>query len=281
MTQRSSVEDVSVRRRTSPRLTTPAYLDFPGPLAFAHQGFTRSGTPNSLAAFAAAVDLGYHYLETDARATRDGTVLAFHDATLDRLTDRSGRIAALPWREVKQARIAGAEPLARLEDVLAAWPDIRLNIDVKDAATIDPLVRVIERTKAHRRVCIASFSDRRRRAVLRSLSAPVATSAGRVVTAAFRLGAGRPRLAGHALRSVDCLQVPERAGRLPVVTRETVAAAHAVGRQLHVWTINDAQAMHRLLDLGVDGIITDRADVLRDVLRSRGQWRDGSDSRAA
>lgn len=267
---------VPVRCRTSPRSLGPAYLDLPRPLAFAHQGFSRTGLSNSIAAFSAAVGLGYRYLETDARATQDGKVLTFHDATLDRLTDRSGRIAELRWREARQARIAGVEPIALLEDVLGTWPEVRLNIDVKDAATVEPLVRVVERTKAHRRVCIASFSDRRRRAVLRRLSAPVATSAGRGVTTAFRLGAGSPRLTDHALRDVDCLQVPERAGRVHVVTADTVAAAHAAGRQLHVWTVNDAQTMHRLLDLGVDGIITDRADLLRDVLRSRGQWRNGS-----
>lgn len=267
---------MSVRPRRSPQLTRAAYLDFPRPLAFAHQGFSRTGVGNSIAAFSAAVDLGYHYLETDARATLDGVVLAFHDATLDRQTDHSGRIAELLWHEVRQAKIAGVEPLALLDDVLGTWPQIRLNIDVKDAATVEPLARVVERTKAHKRVCIASFSDRRRRAVLRRLSAPVATSAGRSVTATFRLGAASPLLTDHTLRNVDCLQVPERAGRLPVVTADTVAAAHAAGRQLHVWTVNDARAMHRLLDIGVDGIITDRADVLRDVLSSRGQWRNGS-----
>lgn len=265
-----------VRRRASPPSKRAAYLDSPCPLAFAHQGFSGNGAGNSIAAFSAAVELGYQYLETDARATRDGVVLAFHDATLDRLTDGSGRIAALPWHELQRAKINGVEPLARLEDVLGTWPEIRLNIDVKDAATVEPLARVIERTRAHSRVCIASFSDRRRRAVLRRLSAPVASSAGREVTTAFRLGAGSQWLTDHALRDVDCLQVPERAGLLPVVTADTVAAAHRVGRQLHVWTVNDAQAMHRLLDLGVDGIITDRADVLREVLRSRGQWRNGS-----
>lgn len=252
-----------------------AYFDHPGPIAFAHRGFSPDGLENSHAAFAAAVDLGYRYLETDVRTTRDGVPLAFHDATLDRVTDRSGRIADLPWHEVRRARIGGAEPIVRLEDVLIEWPHARFNIDVKDAASVVPFARAIDRTRSHDRVCVASFSDKRRRDVLRRLSAPAAASAGRVTIAAFRLSTGpvgRARLVRRALRDVDCLQVPERAGSLAVVTPATVAAAHLAGKHMHVWTINAAADMHRLLDLGIDGLVTDRADTLRDVLVSRRQW---------
>lgn len=225
-----------------------------------------------MTAFAAAVDLGYRYLETDARTTRDGVVLLFHDATLDRITDRAGRVADLPWSEVSRARIRGVEPLARLEDALAAWPDVRLNIDVKNPATVAPLARAIDRTRSHDRVCVASFSDRRRRDVLRRLAAPVATSAGRAAVAGFWAGASRSGLMSHFLSDVDCLQVPEHIGPLRLVTATTVAAAHAAGKHLHVWTVNDEQAMHRLLDIGVDGLISDRADTLRAVLESRDVW---------
>lgn len=227
-----------------------------------------------MAAFAAAVALGYRYVETDAHATSDGVAVAFHDDTLDRVTDGTGRIADLPWAQVSRARISGAEPVPRLDDLLATWPDLRVNIDVKSAAAIGPVVEAIERTAAHERVCVASFSDARRRAVQRALSRPVATSAGTGTAARFRLAAAarRLRLVAGALSDVDGLQVPERSGRVAVVTAATVAAAHAVGRFVHVWTVNDADDMRRLLDLGVDGIVSDRADVLRDVLAERGEW---------
>ena len=228
-----------------------------------------------MAAFRAAIDLGYRYLETDVRTTRDGVVVAFHDATLDRVTDRSGRIADLSWREVARARIGGAEPVVRLEDLLTAWPYVRFNIDIKDPASIAPFARAIDRTRTHERVCVASFSDRRRRSVLRRLSAPVATSGGRFTVATFRMAAAAGRLGAlvaHTLRQVDCLQVPERVGPATVVTPGTVAAAHAAGKHVHVWTVNDQTAMHRLLDRGVDGLISNRADVLRDVMRVRGCW---------
>jgi glycerophosphoryl diester phosphodiesterase len=265
------------RRRTRIRteLCDRAFFDAPTPLAFAHRGFSPRGLENSLTAFAAAVELGYRYLETDVRATRDGVAIALHDPTLDRVTDRTGRICELDWSEAGRALIGGSEPLARLDDVLDAWSDIRLNIDVKDAAAVAPLARAIERTKAHDRVCVASFSDRRRRAVLRRLSAPVATAGGRWTIARFRLAASPVRWAAlvtRALRDVDCVQVPERAGRVRIVTSATVAAARAAGKQVHVWTVNDESRMHRLLDIGVHGLVTDRADVLKDILLARDAW---------
>ncbi|WP_255491781.1 glycerophosphodiester phosphodiesterase family protein [Actinotalea sp. JY-7876] len=250
------------------------YLDHPGPLPLAHRGFSPAGLENSMAAFAAAVDLGFRYVETDVHATADGVLVAFHDETLDRVTDGSGRVDRLPSSTVLRARIGGVEPVPRFEDLLGTWPDLRVNVDVKSEGAVAPLAEAVERTRAHDRVCVASFSDARRRAVVRRLSRPVATSAGTRATAAFRAAVAARSAAAvrRALRDVDCLQVPERYGRLRVVTAATVAAAHRAGAQVHVWTVDDPADMHRLLDLGVDGLVTDRADLLRDVLVARGQW---------
>ncbi|WP_130013944.1 glycerophosphodiester phosphodiesterase [Serinicoccus sediminis] len=256
-----------------------AYLDHPGPIPLAHRGFDPAGAglENSMPAFQAAVDLGYRYVETDVHATRDGVVVAFHDETLDRVTDRRGAIPELSWREVSRARIAGQEPVPRLEDLLGSFPDVRVNIDIKTPGAIVPLVRAIERTQAHARVCVTSFSDQRREAAVMRLTRPVATSAGQRSTTSFRAAAALPALirasvAARALRSVDALQVPPHHHGVEVVTPTTLDAAHEIGKLVHVWTINDAAEMHRLLDLGVDGIMTDRADLLKDVLTERGQW---------
>ncbi|ROS74543.1 glycerophosphodiester phosphodiesterase family protein [Cellulomonas sp. PhB143] len=252
------------------------YLDAPGGvLALAHRGFSLDGLENSMAAFGAAVELGFRYVETDAHATSDGVAVALHDAALDRTTDSLGAVADLPWSLVRSARIGGVEPVPLLEDVLGTWPGLRVNVDVKAAAGAPAVARAIERTASHDRVCLASFSARRRRDTLALLSRPVATSAGRGEVAAFLLAARTRMPAGTAravLRGADALQVPEDSGLLRVVDARTVAAAHRAGRQVHVWTVNEAPAIHRLLDLGVDGIVTDRADVLRDVLRARGRW---------
>ncbi len=229
-----------------------------------------------MAAFGAAVALGYRYVETDVHATADGVVVAVHDATLDRVTDATGRIADLPWSRVRQARIGGTEPVPTLAEVLATWPDLRVNLDLKSPGAVAPTVAVIEAARAWDRVCVASFSDRRRAGALARLTAPVATSAGTGTVVRF-LAAVAARSRGgvaRALRGVHCLQVPERSGAVRVVTPRTLAAAHAHGVQVHVWTVNDPGDMERLLDLGVDGLVTDRADLLRDVLTARGQWWD-------
>ncbi len=255
--------------------------------AMAHRGFSPEGFENSAAAFDAAHRLGYHYVETDAHATADGVAVALHDASLDRTTTARGAVGDLPWQRVRAALIGGREPVPALEDLLGAWPDLRWNIDVKDLRAAGPVAAAIERTGAHDRVCIASFAAARRRATLARLTRPVVSSAAPAAVAAVvaatagRAGAADPsirpdspavRAVRRALREVDCLQIPERYGVVPVITRRFVAAVHAAGRKVHVWTINDAGAMRRLIDAGVDGIVTDRADVLRDVLRERGRW---------
>jgi len=221
-----------------------------------------------MAAFDHAVRLGYRYVETDVHTTADGTVVAFHDDVLDRVTDRRGAIAALPWSEVRQARVGGhAIPL--LEDILGAWPDLRVNIDPKHDASVEPLVEVLRRTGSHARVCVGAFSEARLRRFRRLTDGRVCTGMGTSAVAMLRvasLGLPGGPIAG------DCAQVPVRQGPVVVVDRRFVAAAHRRDLAVHVWTVDDAAEMRRLLDLGVDGIMTDRPAVLKEVLVERGQW---------
>ena len=245
-----------------------------GPLALAHRGFSREGLENSMAAFKAAVELGTVHLETDVHTTSDDVLLVFHDSSLDRVTDSTGRISELTAAEVARARIGGVEPVPTFDELVMSLPDARLNLDVKDWNSVVALASAIERHGVHNRVLVTSFSDRRRRAVLARLSRRVASSAGSSLTALFvLLGPVLPAgLARSLLTGVDVFQVPVRYGRLPVVTAGFIRRAHRVGRQVHVWTINDPADMERLLDLGVDGIVSDRLDLLKDVLVRRGQW---------
>ncbi len=245
------------------------FLDHPGVLAFAHRGGAEEVPENSLAAFQHAVDLGYRYLETDVHLTADGVVVAFHDDILDRVTDRTGRLADLGWEEVSEARIAGSEPIPTLLDLLEAFPEARVNIDPKDDAVVEALARILRETVALDRVCLGAFSDRRL-AHLRELLGPeLCTSAGPRSIAAFRAAS-----LGLVMRQPPwhCLQVPVRARGVTLVERRFLEAAHEKGLQVHVWTIDEADEMHRLLDLGVDGIMTDRPRLLREVLRERGRW---------
>jgi glycerophosphoryl diester phosphodiesterase len=291
-----------------------AFLDHPRPVAFAHRGGAAHAPENSWRAFEHAVGLGYGYLETDVQATLDGALVAFHDRTLDRVTGRPGRIARMNHRDLATALINGTEPIPLLEDLLGAWPDVRFNVDLKDAPAIEPLSAVLRRTGAWDRVCVTSFSASRLRAARRVFERQVCMAASPIGTAVVRFGGprgprdltrtggaagqmaagrggpglGRPAaeparvlppadaagrgtplaLAERLARTgVRCAQVPAQ-----VATPAFVSRAHALGLHVHAWTINSPGLMRELLDIGVDGIMTDETVALRDVLISRGEW---------
>jgi glycerophosphoryl diester phosphodiesterase len=248
-----------------------AFLDTPAPLAFAHRGGAADGDENTTAAFERAIALGYRYVETDVHATADGVPVVFHDATLHRLTGHPGRIADLRWADLATVLVGGAGAVPRLDDVLAAWSQIRFNIDVKSDTVTEPAVTAVRRVAATDRVLFASFSDARL-AHVRALAGPqVATSVGVRAVARLRLAS----LTGRRLRppsSVAAVQVPMKARGVRLVDHRFIAYAHRAGLQVHVWTIDDPAVMRTLLDLGVDGIMTDRVEILRDVYAARGHW---------
>ncbi|WP_199584334.1 glycerophosphodiester phosphodiesterase [Blastococcus sp. TF02A-30] len=249
-----------------------AFLDAPTPLAMAHRGGAIEHLENTMPAFQACVDLGYRYLETDVQVTADGVLVAFHDPTLERITDRTGRVDALRWAEVAEARIGGREPVVRLEDLLAAWPDVRFNLDIKAAGVLAPLVRLVRRMDVADRICLGSFSDARIAAARRLFGPAVCTSLGPRGVAALRLSSYSPRAAGLVRIQAGCAQVPLQLGGRALVDERFLAAAHARGLQVHVWTVDDPVEAERMLDLGVDGIMTDRPAMLRELLEKRGQW---------
>jgi glycerophosphoryl diester phosphodiesterase len=245
------------------------FLDHPGPIPFAHRGGASEFPENTMPAFEKAIALGYRYIETDVHVTADGWLLAFHDHVLDRVTDRQGVISELPWSEVQAARVDGTEPIPLLEDLLGTWPDVRVNIDPKHDRAVEPLAEVLRRTGASDRVCVGAFSDRRIARVRHLVGEQLCTGLGPKGTARLRAASiGLP--AGRFVGA--CAQVPVRQGPIVIVDRRFVSAAHRRGLQVHVWTIDDPVEMERLLDLGVDGIMTDRPTALKEVLERRGQW---------
>ncbi|MPZ79418.1 MAG: glycerophosphodiester phosphodiesterase [Actinophytocola sp.] len=252
-----------------------AFLTGPYPRAFVHRGWhydDLAGMENSLSAFRRAVDEGYHYLETDVRATSDGVVVVQHDPVLDRTTDASGVVARLPWSVVRGARIGGREPVSRLEEVLEELPDALLNIDVKAESAIQPLVDTLRRTNALHRVCVASFSEARLEKVRRFGGEKLLTAMGTRAIARLWASGRLPQWVQRRRGHQRIAQVPVRHGRLTVVDRRLVAAARRRCIEVHVWTIDEPTQMNELIDLGVDGLMTDRPAVLRDVLRERGLW---------
>lgn len=268
---------------TRPSVTGRPYLDAvleggPGVdrrLAWAHRGGVHHpdlvGLENTMTAFRHAVGLGYGYLETDVHLTADGELVAFHDDVLDRVTDATGRIGTLRLAEVRQARIGGREHVPTLAEVVEELPGVRLNIDLKSAAAVRPLADFVLARGLTDRVCVGSFSRSRTRAFRRLTRGGVATAAAPVEVGAFLAASALPG-ARRALGGADALQVPARRGRVTVVTADVVRRVHAAGRHVHVWTVDEPAEMHRLLDLGVDGLFTDRTDLLKSTLVERGAW---------
>lgn len=243
------------------------YLDWPGPIAFAHRGGAAEVPENTMRAFGHAIDLGYRYIETDVQVSADGVVMVFHDDDLMRTCERPDRVDRLSAAELTNALVHGSEPIPTLDEVLETWPDLRLNIDCKSEGAVEPLVATLRRHQAFDRVCVASFDDRRIRHI-RRLAGPSLCTGGAMRELAALWGTGRisRRSAPHAA------QVPVRQRGLTVVTPRFLRRCRRLGVAVHVWTIDEPAEMHRLLDAGVDGIITDRPSELRDVLVERSEW---------
>lgn len=243
------------------------------PRAFAHRGWhigDLEGCENSLAAMTRAVAEGFRYLETDVQVTADGVLVVFHDPVLDRVTDRSGPIGALPFAEVRRALIGGREPVARFDEMLAACPDAYFNVDPKSDAAVEPLLAAVDAADAWDRICFGSFSGRRLAAIRSAAPAHAATSLGPRQVA--RLVAGSATGLPTGRFTARAAQVPLRHRGVPVVTPAFIRRAHRHDLEVHVWTIDDAALMRQLIRLGVDGLMTDRPDLLRAVLQELGQW---------
>jgi glycerophosphoryl diester phosphodiesterase len=259
------------------------FLEGARPLAFAHRGGAKLWPENTMVAFQGAVQLGYRYLETDLRTTRDGIMVTIHDETLERISDSSGPVHALTLAELKRLdagyrfSLDGGQTfpfrgkgvtVPTLAEVTQAFPDICLNLDIKqkEPPLVEALATFIEEQDAHDRILVGSFHDRILKEFRRRTGGRVATSAGSGEARLFWL-ASSLRLTRFLRPAYDALQVPARQGPLSVVDRRFVQAAHRLGIQVHVWTVDESEEMPRLLNLGVDGLMSDRPDLLLDVLR--------------
>ncbi len=241
------------------------FLDWPGPLAFAHRGGALETIENTMEAFTYAVNLGYRYLETDVHVTADGVVVAFHDQDLQRSCGLEGTIDTYTWADLRSARVNGSGQIPMLEELLETFPEARLNIDAKSDQVVPGLAATLRRHDALDRVCIGSFSDRRLVNLRRDLGPGLCTSLGPAQVASLRVAA-RPVGKGYAA------QVPAVHRKISVVTPRFVETAHRYGIAVHVWTIDEATEMRRLLEMGVDGIMTDRPSLLKQVLLEAGKW---------
>ncbi|CAB4600660.1 unannotated protein [freshwater metagenome] len=247
------------------------YLEHEGPIAFAHRGGTSTAPENSLRSFENAVSLGYQYVETDVHASSDGVLLAFHDTNLKRTCGQDVTIQSTPYSVLSQARVEGTDPIPLLEDILGSWPQLRVNIDCKADSALQPLIDAVKRTNSLDRICIGSFSDDRLSKIRAAFGAAVCTSMGPREVTRFVLAASL-HLPLSAPREALAAQIPVKQGPIPVVTPSSIALAKKWGLQVHVWTIDDPIEMSRLLDMGVDGIMTDDTETLRRVFTERHIW---------
>ncbi|GAB2484065.1 PI-PLC domain-containing protein [Jatrophihabitans fulvus] len=243
------------------------YRDRPGPIAVAHRGGAGLAAENTLEAFTRSYSLGVRFLETDVRLTRDGQLVAFHDARLERVTSGRGRVADRTLPQLSGLPVQRGGPVVALDDLLGTFPDACFTIDVKEPAAVPVLADLLRRTGAARRVCVAGAREGWLRSLADAVGPELCTALPWRALAHLASGRGRARYGDAAFA-----HVPLRLGRLPVFRDDLLARAHDAGLRVLVWTVNDSDTMHRLLDAGVDGIITDRPDLLREVLISRGQW---------
>ncbi|PTL73884.1 glycerophosphodiester phosphodiesterase [Rathayibacter caricis DSM 15933] len=248
----------------------PPFLRGRRPRVIAHRGFGPGRIGNTLGAFERALEAGADLLETDVRASLDGVAVLVHDEVVRDAGGRPHRIGAERWEDLARLVLPGGEALLSLEDALRLLPDALLNIDVKARAAVVPTARAVDRQGAGDRVLITSFSESRRASTVRLLPG-VATSASAPRFLAALLGAHLrlPALVRLALHGMDALQVPESALGLRVTTPPILARLRVTGAEIHLWTINDAQRMTRLLALDVDGLVTDRTDLARRAVDDR------------
>lgn len=246
------------------------YLSPAPPRVLAHRGLALDAPENTLLAFLHAVNVGATHLETDVHGSADGVAIVSHDPDLKRLANRDVRVAQLTAAELRRVSLGHGQGFCSLADALDAFPDTRFNIDVKSADAIPGTIKAIRELRATERVLIGSFSTRRRLAVVRELPG-VATSisAGGALPAAHAARVGAVRMLTRLLDGVDAVQLPPKVAQAPITTPRAIESFHAAGVEVHIWTVNEPAEMTRLLDLGVDGIVTDRADLAVPLVAER------------
>ena len=256
------------------------YFSGSRPRVFGHRGAAGLAPENTLVSFERAVREGAGALELDVHGTRDGVVVVIHDATLERTTDGAGSVREVGFAELRRCdagfrfEAGGGHPfrgrgvrVPSLEEVLEAFPAVPLNIEIKqsdppiEAAVVD----LLDRHGALDRVLLAAEDDRIMRRI-RDCALGVATSAAHAEAHDFFERCFSDRFADYT-PVARALQIPPRVADIELVAPETVAIAHRFGLEMHVWTINDEAEMERLLDLGVDGVMSDFPDRLVAVVR--------------
>ena len=254
---------------TTGPLTGP-YLSPAAPRVLAHRGLATFAPENTMLSFVAALAHGVTHLETDVHASRDRVAVISHDPELTRLTGRTGRVGDLTMAELAAIDLGDGQSFVSLAEAIDAFPEARFNIDIKSDAAVQPTVDAVRATRSSGRVLITSFSGARRRVAVKLLPSVATSASSRQFALAFSAAlVGAAPLARWMLRDVHAVQIPETVRGIRLVTPRIIRIMHSAVQEVHVWTVNDVADMHRLLDLGIDGLVTDRADLAMQVLLER------------
>lgn len=257
-------------RRNNTAGADDGYFAPPTPRVLAHRGLAIDAPENTLLAFARALSVGASHIETDVHVSADGVAMVSHDADLRRVAGRALSVLDLTANELRRIDLGFGQGFCSLSEALDGFPDARFNIDIKAAGAVGPTIEAIRETGAIKRVLVGSFSSKRRLAAVRELPGIATSVSARGAVAA--IAAARSRAArplSRILRDVDAVQLPVSVLGMPSFTARTIGALHRAGVEVHAWTINTLAEMDRLLALGVDGLVTDRADLAMEAIQRR------------
>jgi glycerophosphoryl diester phosphodiesterase len=261
---------VASLRRSKKTATAGGFFTPAPPRVLAHRGLAIDAPENTLLAFARAIAAGVTHVETDVHVSADGVAMVSHDPDLRRLTERTATVAHLTSHELRRIDLGFGQGYCSLAEALDAFPETRFNIDIKIAGAVEPAVDAIRAANATGRVLIGSFSPARRLKAVRMLPGVVTSVSSRGAIAAVAAAQRGPSAAlRRILQDVDAVQLPETVLRMPTFTPRTIAGFHDAGVEVHAWTINVPLEMDRLLAIGVDGLVSDRADLALEAIRRR------------
>jgi glycerophosphoryl diester phosphodiesterase len=257
-------------RRSKTTATPDGFFTPAPPRVLAHRGLAIDAPENTLLAFARAIAAGVTHVETDVHVSADGVAMVSHDPDLRRLTDRNAAVADLTSHELRRIDLGFGQGYCTLAEALDAFPDTRFNIDMKIEGAVVPAVDAIRTANATRRVLIGSFSAARRLKAVRMLPGVATSVSARGGIAAVAAAQRGPSAAlRRILRDVDAVQLPPTVLGMRTFTARTIEGFHDAGVEVHAWTINAPLEMDRLLAIGVDGLVSDRADLALEAIRRR------------
>lgn len=247
-----------------------SFFDGQAPRVLAHRGFSEGHAENTLGAFRAALAVGADVLETDVHLSKDGQVIVAHDPDLSRVAGRAGLVSDHTAAQLASMDLGFGEGFPTLVSVVEAFPEAKFNIDLKEARVVAPFVDVIRGLGAHHRVLVASFDEASRSAAIAALPGVVSSATpGHIIEGRVRSWLGLSGAAWALPPEIRALQVPPTHRGLAIVTPSFLRMAHSKGLEVHVWTINEVRVMERFLDMGVDGLVTDRADLAVELISAR------------